>query len=327
MNWIKENKFLFVLLIVVLIGVGALGFLVLGAQGRYDAATEDYQRRMGELTRLQKLPTYPDQKNLDRLAGQKDEVNAEVSALAALLAAQQIPMEDLSPEAFQDKLKAVATAIQTKAKQGSPPTKLPAEKFFLGFERYETAPPAKEAAAALGRELKAIDWLANQLLDNQVAEIRSLNRAELPEEKGRVRPGEKKRAAADPSPNKPAAGKGQGKGQGKKGAGDKGLVEHQVEPHRIDLVFVADQARFRQILNAVTNYKEQFFVIRTLAVKNEKQTAPPRAVAGAEAAAASAPDASGATAPASVSSYIVGEEKVEVTLVLESVEFSEETAK
>ena len=273
---------------------------------------------MSELNRLQKLPTFPNQKNLDRLAEQKTEVNTEASALAAALVAQQIPMEDMSPESFQDKLKSVATAIQAKAKQGNPPTKLPSEKFFLGFERYETAPPAREAAAAVGRELKAIDWVVNKLLDNRVAEIRSLTRAELPEEKGRIRAGEKK-APATPVPAKPAAGKAAGKG----GALAKDTVDHQVELHRIDLVFIADQARFRQILNSITEYKGQFFIIRTLAVKNEKQVAPPRLLAAADGSAA-APAADGTAAGAApASSYLVGEEKVEVTLVLEFVEFSE----
>ncbi len=330
MNWIKENRFLFGLILIVVIGVGVLGYLVFGAKGRYDAAVEDYQRKMGELNGLQKLPTYPNQKNLDKLAEQKAQVNSEVSALAATLAAQQIPMEDLSPEAFQDRLKAVATAIRTKASGGNPLTKLPSDKFFLGFERYETAPPAREAAAALGRELKAIDWVVNKLLDNRVAEIRSLTRDELPEEKGRVRPGEKK-AAATPAPAKPAPGKGP---PAKGGAAATVTVDHQVESHRIDLVFVADQARFRQVLNAITEHKGQFFIVRTLAVKNEKQTAPGRVLAAAADGSApatppvdpAAPPAA-AAAPAIASTYLVGEEKIEVTLVLEFVEFSEETAK
>jgi hypothetical protein len=316
MNWIKENKFLFGFLVVMLVGVGVGAYFLLGAKSRYDEAYEDYQKRVGELNRLQRLPTYPNKENLEKLAGQKKQVDDEVSALAASLAAQQLPTEDLSPEQFQDRLKAAATAIKAKA-QGSPAVKLPGDKFFLGFERYETAPPAKEAAAALGRELKAIEWLCNQLIEVKVAEIKSLSRDELPEEKGRVKADEKKKSGA------PASAKA---APGKPDKSDKGAVKHEVEKHRIELAFISDQARFRKLLNTIVEYKGQFFIPRLVNVKNEKVTAPARAVAAAEAV----PSADGAAAnpgtPAPVaapSTYIVGEEKIEVILVLEMVDFSE----
>jgi hypothetical protein len=327
MNWIKENKFLFGFLVVMAIGVGAGGWFVLQAKGRNEEAMSDYQRRVGELNRLQRLAIFPNQKNLEKIVAQQSEVNSEVSALAAGLAAQQIPVEDLSPEQFQDKLRAAVTSVRNKAAQSSPAVALPQPKFFLGFDPYETAPPGKEAAAVLGRELKAIEWLCNQLIDSRVAEIRRLEREPLPEEKGRVKVQEKKPVV----PAKP--------GSGKPGDNaDKSGSRYEVEKHRIELVFVGDQGRVRQFLNSVVAHKGQFFIPRLVTVKNEKPQPPPR-VAAVDAAAvpvapapvadgAAAAPAPGAPTPAAVvSTYIVGEEKIEVTLILELVDFREAGSK
>lgn len=319
MNWIKENTFLFGFLVVMLLGVGAGGWFLLEAKGRNDQAVEDYERRMAELTRLQKLPIFPNQKNLERIAGQQSEVNTEVSKLASSLIAQQIPLEELTPEQFQDKLKAAVTAVKNKAGQSNPVIALPTPKFFLGFDPYETAPPPREAAAVLGRQLKAIEWLSNQLIESKIADFKSITREPLPEEKGRAKAAPVKPAAtpAKAAPGKPA----------------KAEPRYEIEKHRIDLVFVTEQSRFRSFLNAVVSHKGQFFIPRLVTVKNEKIEAPSR-VADALALPPPAPDAAAPVAagaapvpapatPAAQAGYIVGEEKIEVTLVLDLVDIRE----
>jgi hypothetical protein len=307
MNWIKENKFLFGFLIVLVIGVGVLSFFVLGAKGHYDDATSSYQSKLGELNRLQKLAIFPNQKNLDKILAQQAEVNTEVNALASALSTQQIPAEDLSPEQFQDRLKASVTNVRNKATQAIPPVTL-AMEFFLGFQRYETAPPAREASGAVGRELKAIEWLCNQLIESKVAAIESLERDELPEEAGRVKANQPK-----PAVPKPVAGK--------PGKVDKVAKTHEIDKHRIQLTFLTDQTRIRNVLNSIVTYKGQFFLPRLVTVKNEKPEAPKRAALGAD------PTAPADPATPSASPYIVGEEKVHVTLVLEMVDFTEEPSK
>lgn len=324
MNWIKENKFLFGFLIVMVLGVGAGGWFLLEAKGRSTEATENYQRRIAELNRLQRLPIFPNQKNLEKIVAQQTEVNTEVSKLASTLIAQQFPVEDLTPEQFQDKLKAAVTAVKNKAEQSSPPVKLPEPKFFLGFDPYETAPPPKEAAGVLGRQLKAIEWLCNQMIDNKIAELRPINRELLPEEKGRAKAPEAKPA----TPAKAAPGK-----PGDKSA--KGGSRYEVEKHPITLVFVTEQSRFRALLNAIVANKSQFFIPRLVSVKNEKPQAPPRVVEAVAPAPSAVPGAPGApspdaaaapavpAAPVVPATYIVGEEKVEVTLVLDLVDIRE----
>ena len=53
MNWIKANKFLTGFLAVMLVGIGALGYLLLTASGAYDSATENYNSKATEFNRLE----------------------------------------------------------------------------------------------------------------------------------------------------------------------------------------------------------------------------------------------------------------------------------
>jgi hypothetical protein len=59
--------------------------------------------------------------------------------------------------------------------------KLP-EKFYLGFDKYERDIPRAEAAPKLGRMLKAMEFVVVQLLENKVNELTDLKRELLPEE-------------------------------------------------------------------------------------------------------------------------------------------------
>lgn len=318
MSWIKENKFLFGFIVVTGLGAGALGYLVLGAKGKYDEAQSTYTERANELNRLQRLAIYPNQKNLDKLVAQKEQVSAEVKKLSDGLIAQQLPIEDITPEKFQDKLNATARAVRAKAAAHSPPIQLGKDanssaKFYLGFERYETAPPEKNAAPVVARQLKAMDWLINTMIDKNVGALTELVRDELPEEKG---------AKAEA---KPEDKKGGGKPSPKEAASK--LAIHR---HNITLKLLCDQQHFRDFLNAIVANKQQYFVPRLITVKNEKATGPARSSVVAEVTAPpvdpNAPPAAGTpqtptTAP--VSQFIVGEERVEVTLLLEMLDFVE----
>jgi len=182
MNWIKENKFLTGFFAVMLIGLGGLGYLLFAAMGRADDASTRYTALASELDRLQNLPLSPNQKNLDALVAQKKDAVGVIAAFQSSLAAKSFPLTPMTPEEFQDKLKATKTAVLEHAAQGG--THLP-DKFFLGADTYETRPPTPEAAAPLGRELKAIEWVLSQLFDNHVAELKPMKRDPLPEESGK----------------------------------------------------------------------------------------------------------------------------------------------
>lgn len=304
MNWIKENKFLAGLLVVLVIGVGAFGYLILNARGKLDEATQEYETQTAERTRLHNLKPYPSPENVKELIAQKEEATAKITELHKALAAASLPIEPMSPAQFQDKLRQAVTDVKQLA--GTATAFKEADKFFLGFERYETTTPDTAAAPLLGRQLKAIQWLVTRFIENRASEIRELIREPLPEESGK---------AKETAPATPAKG-------------GKAKVETPavplVVPHSIEIKVLGEPAGLRTVLNEIVSATNQFYIIRRISFLSEQPKAPSRTVA-APAGDGAAP-ADGAAVPAAnaapPSEYIVGDEKVELTLHLEMVDFA-----
>ena len=301
MNWIKENKFLTGFFAAMLVGLGGLGYFLFSAMGSFDEATTRYNGLASELTQLQNLPVSPSQKNLAALGAQKDEAVKTIAAFQSSLVAKAFPHEPMTPEQFQDRLKATKTAVVDKA-SGSP--RLP-DKFFLGFDVYETRPPEKEAAAPLGHELKAIEWLFMQLIESKVTEVKSIKREPLPEESGKGRSGDK----ADKK--------------------SKALVSS----HSVEFALQCQQQALAAFLNTLVSPKApQFYIVRTISLKNQNEKGPQRVVNTPPPPPPPAPTPNNPAvptpapqAPQPVSTYIVGEEQVEVTMQIEVVDFAEPT--
>ncbi|MEI8340274.1 MAG: Amuc_1100 family pilus-like protein [Verrucomicrobiota bacterium] len=278
MNWIKENKFLAGFLAALVVGAGFLAFLLITNQGKFTEVSDNYSKQAEELKRLQNLVPYPDEANLKLMREQKDEYVANIGKLEKELAtAHQFSLEPMQPSEFQDLLKKTVDAVIEKSGTGVLP-----QKFYLGFDVYQTKPPGGEAAAPLARELKAIDLVVNTLIDAKVTSITDIKRPPLPEE-------------TDP----------------KAAATQKKLVRKTP----FDITFVADQGRMRKALDDIVGSKKQFFILRALIVKNEKEKGPARADA-------SAPSTSGTTDETQRIKIIVGTEKLIVTARIEIVDFA-----
>lgn len=294
MNWIKQNKFLSGFIAVMVIGVGALGYLLFTAKGVYDETRSDYETKVAELNKLENLKPYPEAENLKQFDARKKEHAAVIDELHKNLATAQIPVEPLSREQFQDKLREAVTRITTKAKESGVGMPTP---FYLGMEKYQTEPPLPEAAPALGRQIKALEFVLNKMIEGGFTAITKFDRETLPEEEGK---GKKDKEPAKPGALPKSA---------------KGLVAYR----SIQLEFTAEQSRFRTFLNAMVTEKSQFFVPRLVVVKNEKDVAPLRGqppVGG-----------TGADKEKTDSKYTFGLEKVNVALVLDIVDFAEIAAK
>jgi hypothetical protein len=315
MNWVKENKFLTGYIAVMAIGVGALGFKVLSASGALDEANERYTAKASEYNRLRHLAPSANRKNLEAFQAQKEEAAQAISAFQTELTQKEIPVEQITPEQFQDRLKIAVTAVQTKAKEANVVLEKN-EKFYLGFDRYETQPPDKDAAAALGRQLKAIEWVVQQALASGITELRKLDRPELPEEKG-------KGAVA----GRPASGppKGNLGGPGNRpDRGTRGGRQDLVTSQPFDLVVFCRQQQAANLLNTIVSPKApQFFIPRNVRITNQNPAGPQRVVDAPPAAADPNNPAPPPAAPAANVSYIVGEEKVDLALRLEIVDFAE----
>jgi len=293
MNWIKQNTFLAGFIAVMVIGVGVLGYLLYSASSHYDEVRGDYETKVRELNRLETLRPYPEEGNLKLFDEQKKQHAAAIEAFQTKVAAVQIPLDPISAVQFQNQLKEAVDRVTAKATAAG--VKTMPNPFYLGFEKYQTQPPAAEAAPALGRQLKALEFVATKIIDSGVLELQKFERKPLPEEEGKA----KKERPDEPAAKSPKAEK----------------TNKAVAYHAVQIEFTTDQSNFQTLLGLLVAAKEFFFVPRLVTVANEIPTAPQRVAA--------AP----ATGDKGEAKFIFGAEKVHVTLDLESVEFVEAAAK
>ena len=256
MNWIKANKFLTAFYAVMLVGVGALGFLLFTARSHYTEVRTTYEEQSTELNRLLSLAPYPDPANVQKMEVQRKAHQDAITALRKSLVANEIPLEQMSEVQFQDKLRESVTRVTAKAAEKGMVI-AEKEKFYMGFALYETQPPRPEAAPLLGRQLKAIELVVMQLIESKVTSLDKLDRPPLPEES-------EKRSAAAPD--------ARGEGRPKSDKPESQLVA--VRP--FDIHFTADQDFFTTILNRLVNNKTQFYIPRLIEVENSEPKAPSR---------------------------------------------------
>ena len=277
MNWIRENKFLAGFIGVMTLGIVGLGFLLMQAMGNYEAVHTTYMQKVQQLQTLQNLEPYPNQTNLDRYQDQKAVLAGVVSGLEQKLAQVQFPMDPtMTPAKFQVKLQGVVSDEIAKAKGYN--IQLP-DKFALGFDKYLSAPPVQAAAAPLDRELKAMQFVFDELLDGpgveSIASNPPVNRTPLPEELGGKTPTSL-------------------------------LVKSPVE-----ITFVADMLKLRKVLNDLSQTNKQFYIVRVLQIKNKGDKPLLKADA-----------LKNRTDKAGNLVYVLGTEKLEITLSLEIVNFN-----
>ncbi|MDQ6624441.1 MAG: Amuc_1100 family pilus-like protein, partial [Verrucomicrobiota bacterium] len=94
------------------------------------------------------------------------------------------------------------------------------------------------------------------------------------------------------------------------------LIERGV----VEASFVASPGATRRVLNQIATINQQFYILRTLHVLNEKDKGPPRETTATSATAATPPPAPGAS-PAAALNFIVGNEKVQTAARIEMLRF------
>ena len=332
MNWFKQNKGLSAYFLLVLAGSGFLGFKLVDAQSRLEESMDAFGGSAQELNRLRALAPYPEKQNLERVQAQQGELSAEVDQLRAGLRANQLSLEPVTEVEFQDRLKETVERITASAAKAG--VALP-EKFYMGFDQYQSEPPKKELAPHLARQLKAIVWVISQMIANRVKAVERLSRDPLPEE------AEKQKGAKTAKVEKAEPDRGQGRSGRLDAASQSGdASKPEIVRHGFEVGFRSAQTSFQKTLNEVAASKVQFYIPTRLEVRNEKEKGPAKdevkTAEGEPAAAEAAPDASApsgvagaagaksaATKEAGELRYIVGEELVVVDLRLDVVHFSE----
>jgi hypothetical protein len=305
MNWIRENKFLTGFLVVLVIGAGVLGYLLYSAYGAYADVTDQYTAAANELGQLQKRVPYPDHANLVKYQAERDDLKDATHSLASSLSQMVLPIDALTPSAFQDRLRDTVTTIVDHA--GKTGVLLPKD-FALDFATYQTQPPVAAAAGPLGRQLAALQIATNILIDDHVDNISELTRTRLPQEGG---------AAAAPQE------RGGGAFGRRGGEGETSAPGGLVDKVSFDLKFTSSQPAFQKVLNDFAASNKQFFITRTLVVNNSDPKPVSKVAETAPGAAAAQPAVTGTDASGvSYLKFIVGTEKLNVAMRIDMVTFN-----
>jgi hypothetical protein len=312
MKWFQQNRWLGTFLIAAGICVLFAGILCYWTRAKWSDARQAFDKAAAERSRLQNLDPFPDDANYRKLKVYLENYSAALDKFKEELKKQVAPAPPLAPNEFQSRLRQATIATLNRARANN--VKLP-DKFQLGFDEFTTAMPQTAVAPLLGQELSQIQMLMNILLDAKVDSVTSFHRTPLAEER-RVSP------TPTPKPTPVPARKGS-PARGKKPGEPSVTVSptNLVERNIVNFTFKAAPAAARKVLNDIASSTGQFYIIRTLYVRNEKEKGPPREkTAGPSPAAGEvAPPDQAGNVPIN---FIVGNEHIEVSARIEMLRFT-----
>jgi len=300
MNWFKTNPFLAGLAVITLAVAGVLGYLISQSLAAYSVSSESYTAAVAKLHTLQNKVPFPNEANLKALKSGLDTYSDRISAFQAQLAKMKVPLDEkITPQQFQDGLRAAVNDIRAKAEANG--VGLPAN-FYFGFDQYQSQVPSEHAAPALFRQFRVIQSIVARLVDFKVASVDSVVRPPLPEEAATQPAGQKKSDAQDPV----------------------------LKRFPFDISFTAEQGKFRVAFNSLLG-SDQFLIVRSVGIQNSNPLAPSKNAGGGGAQPASTPfssatDGSAGGADKKSLPVIFGRELVKVTLHLDMLDFAEPAA-
>lgn len=303
MKWFRENRFfgaLFATFSMCLLG----GFwLLLSSKSSWNDASAHFHETADELNRLNRLAPYPNGENLRQMKKHAENYAKALAGLKEELKTQFIPQQPLAPNEFQSRLRVAVNAVAEKARANN--VRLP-DKFYLGFDEFASTLPHSLAAAPLGQELRQIEYLLDALFEARVDALTLFRRTQLREEQ----------TASSPVPNKKS---------GAISASGAKAIERNV----VEATFFSTPAAARKFLNQISATTEQFFIVRLLHVRNEKDKGPVRegtseSVNPVAVSSLGGPNSTEAvkSSPAGRVNFIVGNEHIQVTAKIEMVRFT-----
>ena len=307
MNWFQQNRWLGTFLILFGICTLGAGIVLFMARSNWSNTKGQFDAAVGELHRLQRLDPFPSDANYLKLKVHLENYSAALDKFKEELKTQMAPAPPLAPNEFQSRLRQATIVTLQRARAND--VKFP-DNFRLGFDEFATALPKTEAAPLLGQELSQIQMLINVLVDAKVDSVTSLHRMPLPEEHG-----------ISPTPTATPTGRRGSSARGPKPAGPSAGPPRLLERNLVDLTFKAAPAVARKVLNQISSSSGQFYIIRTLYVRNEKDKGPPREKTTEPSSSESEPSAPDQSANAPLN-FIVGNEHIEVSARIEMLRFT-----
>lgn len=314
MSWIKDNKFMVALGGGTLVGTALLLFLGMQGSKRYDEAKERFDLAAGEAAGFEKLPLYPTIANRDGKTKSLAEYRQSVETLqTAFEPFRPKEIKNITPQEFTTNLLAANAEVRKAFEDAG--VAVP-ESFFVGFEGYKTVLASAKTTGMLDYQLASIKKLMLALAKAKPTALKNLHRPSLPEEGNQ---------------------------------NDAPPANATTRALPVEITFTGPEKSLREFLSTIVGFKDQFVVVRSLRVTNDKKD-PPRAAdakfdkpAAATAAADSSPfgggfvmpgeevpaaDAAAPKAPAvkppdtsRVLAQVLGNEQVQVFLRLDLLEF------
>jgi len=308
MNW--RNPFLTTYLAVTVVGAGIFGYMLYSSMSHYDEVDASYTDAVDKLNKLQNRHPFPNEENYRKYEAYTADYRAAYQQLLGQLDKMQKPLEAITPQTFQDRLRAYVSEVMAAGQKNGVEFE---PGFYLGFDQYRDTLPSNEASAPLARELEGIRTLASRLVDLKIRKIIGIKRTLLPEEGGAAE------ATPPPRSGRPAPRIAQRP------------ASNVITVNPFEIAFVADQARLRQAVNSITQ-ADQFLILRTLNVLNSNTEGPKRAEDPSAEQPAAAPaldqaaDLTGANpaaaAPVSHMRLLVGRETLTVAARIEMLTFN-----
>lgn len=245
MNWFKENPALATLAAIAVLGTGATGYVAMQGSARYEQAVADFNSQATTIRRLQAMQPYPDPANLQKVEESVKTYEAAALGFQEELNKSEAPLVEITPQIFQDNLRQAVDDIQKLAAQKK--VALP-EKFFFGFDDFQTQLPPLDQTKKLNREFLVIRNLVESIVPLGITSIDSLTRHEAASSKTKV---------ADP----------------------KAPPEKAIPFDSFTLGIKAPQSSFIAAFDKIPD-SPGFLVVRSMTIENSNPTPPSKAQAG-----------------------------------------------
>ena len=248
-DWIKNNKFEALLLLVVIM-VAVVAVLFGRGKGElYEQERDNYQGYVQAVTGLKGKKPYPTSENAKNFELQIDKYEEVVDGLRdKLLSYRPDTLGEIAPAKFIENLNAARAEVTRMFDARR--IEYPEDEFYLGFEDYTGELPKDEATAQLDYQLGAMKSLFGIVADARPSALLNVHRAELPVEKDKVE---------ETSKNK-----------GGKSKSSRGKEVSPYERLPVEVTFRSTEPVMRKIISDLVSHEDYYFVVRSLRIQNEK---------------------------------------------------------
>lgn len=236
----KAKVWLTVFGVVSLLAIGGGAYFAVSSYGKYTAAREDWDQKVGTIESLERRVPYPSEENAEALEASVGTYRTSVDSLLATLKSFQREFNtELRNTDFQQVIKTRVTEFRAFASKEGLEIEGDGE-FQLGFDAYASSVPAQDLVPKLDYELEAIDFLLRKLVASDAVRLSNFSRDPIPGEPGG--------AEVDP-----------------------GAVVHK---YPVRFRFRGSHDSLQKFVNDLANEKQFFYIIRVLKVKNQVTEGP-----------------------------------------------------